>query len=80
MFILNYNFHLFWSGIAGSHGSSIFSLLKYLLTVSLVGAPTFIPTNSVVGLFFLLYYLLFVDFLMVATLTGVSLITTSLWF
>ena len=35
------------SGIAGSSGSSIFSFLRCLLTMSLVAVPIYIPTNSV---------------------------------
>ena len=37
------------SGIAGSSGSSIFSFLRCLLTISLVAVPIYIPTNSVGG-------------------------------
>ena len=37
------------SGISGSSGSSIFSFLRCLLTISLVAVPIYIPTNSVGG-------------------------------
>ena len=63
------------SGIAGSHGSSIFSFFrKNSILFSIVAIPIYIPTNSVGELPFLhtlprICY--FVDFLMMAILTGV---------
>ena len=38
---------------AGAYGSSIFSFLRSLLTVSVVGVPVYIPTSSVGGFSFL---------------------------
>ena len=59
------------SGIAGSYGSSDFSFLRSIL-FSVVAAPIYIPTNSVLGFPFLhiLTSMLFVLFL-VAIRTGV---------
>ena len=37
------------SGITRSYGSSSFSFLRNLNTVSTVAAPSYIPTNSVQG-------------------------------
>ena len=41
------------SGIAGSYGSSIFNVLRNLLTVSIEAVPIYIPTNGVQALPFL---------------------------
>ena len=41
------------SGIAGSYGNSIFSLLRNLRIFSIVAVPIYIPTNSVGGYLFL---------------------------
>ena len=59
------------SGIAGSYGSSIFSVLDSIL-FSIVVAPIYIPTKSVRAfpLLHILSNILFVDFLMMAILTG----------
>ena len=45
------------SGIARPYGTSVFSLLKNLHTVSLVAAPVYISTNGVGGLLF--FHILF---------------------
>ena len=60
-------------GISGSCGSSIFSFLRKFHTLSTVAAQTYIPINNTGG--GPLYphpsqHLLFVDFLMMAILTG----------
>ena len=61
------------SGLAEYYGSSIFNFLRNLHTViSIVSVPIYITTNSVLGIpFLLIQQLLFVVFLMIATLTGV---------
>ena len=62
------------SGIAGSYGNSIFSFLRNPILFSIVAAPTYILTNSIGGFPFLhtlSVVLLFVDFLMMAILSGV---------
>uniref|UniRef100_A0A480ZP94 Uncharacterized protein n=1 Tax=Sus scrofa TaxID=9823 RepID=A0A480ZP94_PIG len=41
------------SGIAGSYGSSMFSFLRYLNTISIVIVPIYITTNSAKGFPFL---------------------------
>ena len=54
------------SGIAESHGNSIFSFLRNLIQFSIMAASTYIPTNSVGGVPFSphpLKHILFVDFL-----------------
>ena len=61
------------SGVVGSCGSSIFSFLKTLQMFSTVAVPVYIPTNSVGGFPFPshpLHHSLFVDFLIMAILTG----------
>ena len=60
------------SGMVGSYGCSISSILRNLYTVLHVAVLVCIPTNSVRRFPFLhtLQHLLFVDFLMAAILTG----------
>ena len=41
------------SGIVGLYGSSIFSFLRTLHTVSIVASPVYIPNNGVGGFHFL---------------------------
>ena len=61
------------SGIAGSHGSSIFNFLRAAILYSIVVASTYIPINRRRLPFSPqpLQHLLFVDFLMMAILTSV---------
>ena len=61
------------SGISGSYGNSIFSFQRNLHTVFHNGCINLHSTNSVRGFPFLhtISSLLFVDFLMMAILTGV---------
>ena len=62
------------SGIAASHGSSIFSYLKNLHTVFIEAAPVYISSQQCTGVPFLPHpcqHLLFVEFLMVTILTAV---------
>ena len=65
------------SGIFGSYGNFIPSFLRNLHTSSIVAVPIYIPTNSARGFPFLhilsSIYCLFIDFLMMAILTGVRL-------
>ena len=65
------------SGIFGSYGNFIPSFLRNLHTSSIVAVSIYIPTNSARGFPFLhilsSIYCLFVDFLMMAILTGVKL-------
>ena len=65
------------SGIFGSYGNFIPSFLRNLHTSSIVAVSIYIPTNSARGFPFLhilsSIYCLFVDFLMMAILTGVRL-------
>ena len=64
------------SGIARSCGGCIFGFLRKSMLFSIVVIPIYIPTNSVEGFPFLhtifSIYLLFVDFLIMAILTGVK--------
>ena len=60
--------------IARSYGNSIFKYLRNFHTISIVGVPVYIPTNSAEVFPFLHTFsssLLFVDILMMAILTGV---------
>ena len=62
------------SGIARLYSSSVFSFLGNFHKFSIVAVPIYIPTNSVGGFPFphtLSKHLFFVDFLMMAILTGV---------
>ena len=62
------------SGISGSYGGFIPSFLRNLHTASIVAVLIYIPTNSARAFLFSphpLQHLLFVDFLMMAILTGV---------
>ena len=60
-------------GIVVSYGNSVFTLLRNLHTVFHSAAPIYIPTSRVEVFPFLhpLQHLLFINFLMVAVLTGV---------
>ena len=60
--------------MAGSYGSSISNFFRKLYTVSIMFIPTYTLTNSASGFHFPPHpnqYLLFVDILMIAILTGV---------
>ena len=61
------------SGIEGSYGNSIFIFLGNSILFSIVVVLIYVPINSVGGFFFLQTFVstLFVDFLMIAILTGV---------
>ena len=59
--------------ITGVYGSSVFSFLRNLVLFSVMAVSVYIPTNSAGGSLSPcpLQHLLFVNFLMMAILTGV---------